>query len=338
MANEEKKQRRRSAATKQARCWTITSFDVEEPLEHNFDPQHHRFLVYQLERAPETKRPHYQGYVQYHTRATMRLVKTDFGNGIHCEPAKGSAQDNYLYCTKEPRLDGPWVHGVMVEERQRTDFEYYPDVIRAARTWNELFNSPDAGLHQFIARYGKYCREVFNSRPKQYQDPLADMKLFPWQERVMAKIRGPRPRRQLIWVWSQRSGTGKSSFLLHLSALHPSALVVRAFDRPADVYFQIQDDTKLILFDMPRFIEEKQMSSLIQVLEACSDGFCTSTKYEACCKRFDAWTVVFSNQAPPFVQLPRRICEVKAIIPAAVVDVPDVEERDDAVEPIDVVQ
>lgn len=324
----EAKSKPKSRAGRQ-RCWCITSFDVEDPLETQFDPDWHRFLVYQLEECPETKRPHFQGYVQFHTASSMAIVKRDFGLGIHVTAARGSAESNFDYCTKEPRLAEPIVHGTMVKERQRTDFEYYPAAIKELRSFSEVYSSTDSGLLQFVARYGKFAQAVYNNRPRTRTDPMEGKAVYPWQQRVLDKIAAPRLPRQILWIHSAESGTGKSTFLTSLATRFTSSLVLRAFDKAADVYFQIQEHTSHILFDLPRAMDHQQQEVLIQVLEAVSDGYCTSTKYEPVAKRFNAHILVFSNMRPLWHRLPNRLCQIYAAVPVGVIaDIPNVEEHD----------
>jgi len=67
-----------------------------------------RYLVGQLEECPDTKRIHFQGYVQFKHPTTVKSVKkllerhdADFGRTIHLSRANGSAEANFNYCTKD---------------------------------------------------------------------------------------------------------------------------------------------------------------------------------------------------------------------------------------------
>lgn len=67
--------------------------------------------VYQLEAGDEEKTPHYQGFVKLKKRARFNTVK-DLCPRAHIEATKGSAMDNYAYCTKRDGvLAGPWIKG-----------------------------------------------------------------------------------------------------------------------------------------------------------------------------------------------------------------------------------
>ncbi len=67
-----------------------------------------RYLVGQNEECPETKRIHFQGYVQFKHPTTVKSIKKllerhdpDFGRTIHLSRANGSAEANFAYCTKD---------------------------------------------------------------------------------------------------------------------------------------------------------------------------------------------------------------------------------------------
>lgn len=67
----------------------------------------------QKEKAPETGREHFQGYLSL--TAPMRLsgVKAILKDDTaHLEVCKGTPKQSWDYCTKEDtRIDGPWTYG-----------------------------------------------------------------------------------------------------------------------------------------------------------------------------------------------------------------------------------
>jgi len=82
------------------------------------------YCVYQLEQGEERATPHYQGYVEFANAKTLAAVKKLSGlERAHFEEAKGTAEQNRAYCTKEEdRLDGPWTWGEpSVGQGKRTD-------------------------------------------------------------------------------------------------------------------------------------------------------------------------------------------------------------------------
>lgn len=67
----------------------------------------------QKEKAPDTGREHYQGFVSLSSAVRMAAVKKLLKcESAHVEKAKGSPQQAWDYCVKEDsRVDGPWIFG-----------------------------------------------------------------------------------------------------------------------------------------------------------------------------------------------------------------------------------
>ncbi len=97
-------------------CFTINHpTDADNP--HDWEGA--KYIVWQLELG-ESKTLHHQGYVSWNTRKSLMGVKK-VNARAHWEPAKGSAKQNTVYCTKEEgRVEGPWTLGEMTQGT-RTD-------------------------------------------------------------------------------------------------------------------------------------------------------------------------------------------------------------------------
>jgi len=92
------------------------------------------YLVFQQERGSGKQRDHLQGFVQLSRRCSLVAVKRDvfMSCEIHCEIARGTPQQNYTYCTKdEDRISGPFEHGTMVMQGNRTDLSQAAELVRA---------------------------------------------------------------------------------------------------------------------------------------------------------------------------------------------------------------
>lgn len=78
--------------------WSFTSFEEKEP---QFNESVHRYMIYQKELSPETKKVHWQGFLIMNTRVRMSTVKKSLSsNTVHLEVSKGSAEQNKEYCSK----------------------------------------------------------------------------------------------------------------------------------------------------------------------------------------------------------------------------------------------
>jgi len=107
-------------------CWTV--FDYTCIICEL--PEDCTYIIYQEEAAPDTGRPHLQGYVQFATKkrgtTVTALLRNWFEPQVHPDnpnqegeasvrssPANGSDVENELYCSKEDsRIGGPYRFGV----------------------------------------------------------------------------------------------------------------------------------------------------------------------------------------------------------------------------------
>lgn len=83
-------------------CFTWNNYsDADEQRLRGGLPDGVRYLVFGREEAPRTKTKHLQGYVAFDQPETMLGAKTILGGqDCHLERARGSEQQNYVYCTK----------------------------------------------------------------------------------------------------------------------------------------------------------------------------------------------------------------------------------------------
>lgn len=99
----------------------FTSFDLKQ-----LDPsswEHCTYAVWQMELAPATLAPHWQGYAEFDQQ--MRIAALHQLEGLetaHFEPRRGTQQQAIVYCQKEDtRMDGPYTFGTAKSQGQRTD-------------------------------------------------------------------------------------------------------------------------------------------------------------------------------------------------------------------------
>lgn len=81
------------------RNWCFTSWT--EPTWHlNVT---YKYLTYGLEICPETKREHYQGYVEFALKKSLKQLKL-LDEKAHWEPRKGTQQQAIEYCHKDGKI------------------------------------------------------------------------------------------------------------------------------------------------------------------------------------------------------------------------------------------
>ncbi len=120
-------------------CFTRNKRDDERALPAPWSalPEGAQWLVFQEERA---ERSHYQGAVWFKSQVTLATaVRRLGGGGIHLEKAVGTPLQNKTYCTKTlSRVNGPWEHGSMPQQGQRSDLSSALDVCKK-RGYQEAF-------------------------------------------------------------------------------------------------------------------------------------------------------------------------------------------------------
>jgi len=81
------------------RHWCFTSYN--DVLPSTFDDLVVRYVIYQREICPETKREHLQGYIEFFDNVRMGQVQQALGDpAVHVEPRKGSRTQAREYCRK----------------------------------------------------------------------------------------------------------------------------------------------------------------------------------------------------------------------------------------------
>jgi len=101
-----------------------------------------RYAIFQLERAPDTQTPHYQGYVQFEKQKRLTSVTKIFQAHWSIMLKNSTPLACKVYCSKEEsREDGPWEIGKFDEKRnqgKRTDLDRFArDAL--TKTTAELF-------------------------------------------------------------------------------------------------------------------------------------------------------------------------------------------------------
>ena len=90
------------------RCWMVTIFDMDwagPVVQH----PHFRYFVAQKEKAPDTGRLHWQGYVEVKEKCRIKKMKEVLGcPSAHLEPRRGSQEEAIAYCTKEESRAEPY--------------------------------------------------------------------------------------------------------------------------------------------------------------------------------------------------------------------------------------
>lgn len=120
------------------RNWCFTSFAVPE-----CDTERIQYMVYQKEIGKETKREHYQGYVEFKDKFSMLGVKKLFGDrSLHLEPRRGTQEQAIQYCKKDETraggLEDIYEFGSPKKQGKRNDIEEIMDDVEQGQTLREI--------------------------------------------------------------------------------------------------------------------------------------------------------------------------------------------------------
>jgi len=154
-------------------CFTIYHAGIIENHDRWFDdiiadfPEDVQFIVYQVERCPETQRLHIQGYLEVRTKRGIGRYDETTGEGTgvklilrdgaaHLAVARGSAEDSIKYCTKEAsRVQAGRMHGEVGQQGRRSDIRALHERIRETEDWKSLVTEEAS-----IIKYYRGCENV----------------------------------------------------------------------------------------------------------------------------------------------------------------------------------
>jgi len=128
-----------------SRCITVEEGGLKFPI---------KFLIYQYE-SGDSGTPHWQGYIEFDSaQYLLRLRTWDFFEitGAHLEVARGTQAQNISYCSKAPRLAGPWRIGEARAQGKRSDLLGLKDQIDAGDSVLDLFDGDHFGS---MVRYNR---------------------------------------------------------------------------------------------------------------------------------------------------------------------------------------
>lgn len=142
-----------------SRAWTFTvnNPDVSELADWDCE-----YRIYQLE-VGESGTPHFQGYVYFRSLKTLVGVRRLAPTG-HWEMAKGTAEQNKHYCSKEPRLAGPYESGTMPRQGQRNDLRAVAESVLESGTL-------DSVPADYLVRYHRGFRELLSGTFRARTEP-----------------------------------------------------------------------------------------------------------------------------------------------------------------------
>lgn len=156
--------------TMRSRDWCFTMFaDGERDIGTKYEMLKETecmYIVYQVEKCPESGREHIQGFVQMKNARLMKSMKTVLNdNTVHLEMRSGSVKQASDYCKKDESRNGEYsvveigdIQGL--RQGQRNDIAEVYEMICAGSTSEEICEY-NPGLH---AKYYKWIEKCINDK------------------------------------------------------------------------------------------------------------------------------------------------------------------------------
>lgn len=273
----------------QTRAWCFTLNNPEEDEQHDMaEWPDCKYLIYQLELGEEGTL-HHQGYCEFGKAKRLAAVRRLLPHA-HWEPRKGTAQQAIDYCRKEDTAcTDPVEQGTpSAGQGQRTDLEDFRDAVLAGVTDRQLVQE-----HlPVVAKYPKLARTIRMASRSAEEEQFALTELRPWQDRIVQLLAGPIHPREIIWIYDENGGVGKSALAKHLVA---QGAFYSSGGKYADILYSYELQ-RVCVFNFPRSAADHVC---YPVLESLKDGIITVSKYESCTRTFPVpHVVVFANFQP----------------------------------------
>lgn len=271
-------------------CFTINNPTEEDKTRlHGLrDNNDIKFVVFQLE-SGDNGTPHYQGYLQLDKKKRLAQVKLYIGDRAHLEVARGSPDDNITYCTKQPRLDGPWTYGESTNPGKRNDIAEFQKAMKArVMTESEIIEN----YPEILAKYPRFVKTLKDH----YAEASITTPTFTprpgWQSQLHTNLLAHADPRKITWYVDPVGGAGKSTFAREWNG--KESFIITG-GRHQDIYYAYNRQP-VVFFDLARVAREKVP---YEVMENFKNGGFLSTKYESRWIKFDVpHVVVFANFRP----------------------------------------
>lgn len=157
----------------QARNVTITVYNCEfKSFKGIIDEEERiRYCIAQEEVCPETKREHIQGYIQFRRPLKFSTIKNLLPPGTHIEKARGTAEENRQYCSKqESRKPGGQTleSGEITHQGKRKDLDSLKQAIDSGAKEDDICNRDDLfGVWvKYPGVYKRYKQAKIKSRDR----------------------------------------------------------------------------------------------------------------------------------------------------------------------------
>lgn len=297
-------------------------FTYNNPTAHLEIPDCVQFLSYQLELAPTTGTPHYQGYVEFKKPVRVTGIKK-LGVGwstMWLKACDGDQASNLKYTTKDESKcsSGDSVYyGIPMLNNPGKSLSYC-ELIAAILA--DKFDASAPG--NLLAEYLRHKRSVDDYLRAQLamtaaKMPLEDIVLRPWQQDIINIVNGEVQPRKVHWFYDLQGKTGKSTFTKYLIKYHQAVAVSTTAAERVIRAFQSKW-YPVVVMDISRDEGSKNAVNY-SILETLKNGVAFNTMYEPGMVLFQKpHVIVFSNIHPDMSKLSADRWDIRNITPGQI--------------------
>jgi len=290
----------------------------------------------QAERGENTNKLHFQVYVQSNHKVKLdkwRAFFTFNGKAFHIvHPLRGSSDDNVAYCTKDDTradevvlpvgnplnpytnewpMPNPFTYGELRDiasprQGERNDLSELKMSIENQENWTDIYSNHFEAIAKCASTSETYYNLV--GQKKAHEAAVSfynEQTLRPWQQRLVEFTQSPVHNRQVVYIWEQTGGVGKSFMAGYLQTMCKAVVLQPA--KKADLLYILSKHVRepgcnTIVFDVSCSNAEYGMDVVYTVAEHCKDGRMLVTKYNSCQYRFTPKHVIILSNNPPDMQ------------------------------------
>lgn len=281
----------------QCTAFILTVNGVTSDVAHAL-PQHpdERYAAWQLEKGVNGGNIHVQAYLELRVKKTFANVIKVFTDAgwphPHVEKRRGSPEQARDYCTKEDtREDGPWFRGDFGHGGQgkRNDIGDAVKFLREGGSKRDLIDEHP----MVLARYPRFVEQVIADTREQKRVKLTDIVPRDWQQPILDMVNEPPSSRQILWVYDETGGAGKTYLARHLIDKYDA--FYSNGGKTGDIAYSYNYEP-IVIFD---FTRDSENYVNYQCMEALKNGIISCNKYESTTKKFDTpHVIVFANFLP----------------------------------------
>ncbi len=253
-----------------------------------------RYLIFGRE-VGENGTPHLQGYVEFTERKRFNSAKAAIGPTAHLETAKGSAEHNREYCSKDGNFE-EFGEPAIKSKGKRTDWEALHDWLQ------DLGRTPSKRelIREFPGLYARYAARL-EDIVAAFRPPPRFTEVGPrpgWQEQLHDRLlEGDEDDRCIIFNVDPVGGNGKTWFCRYMLQEKPDDVQYLRIGKRDDLAHAIDETKSIFLIDVPRGQMEYLQYSILEMLK---DRLIFSPKYNSRTKVLTKTPAVcvFSNEEP----------------------------------------